>query len=48
MPNQYYIGEDGCQVASCTNKQEFPDAECPYCVIHSLQKHMTGEVQPNV
>ena len=44
----HYVGENGCAVASCTSKQEFPDGDSPYCCIHSLQKHMTGEVQPNV
>lgn len=33
----HYIGEHDCKVATCTRVQEFPDAECPYCIVHSLE-----------
>jgi hypothetical protein len=33
----FYVGDDDCKVASCPRKQEFPRAEDPYCLHHSLE-----------
>jgi len=46
MSNEYqihYIGRDGCKVATCTAKQEFPEADEPYCAKHSMEKFLEGD-----
>lgn len=41
---RFYIGSDDCKVASCPSKQEFPEADCPYCCLHSLDNYLAEEV----
>ena len=38
-----YIGSDDCAVATCTERQEFPDAECPYCIVHSIENFFSDD-----
>lgn len=39
----YYVGEDDCKKARCNREQEFPDADDPYCIIHSLEDHFSED-----
>jgi len=35
--NIYYIGSNDCKKWTCNQRQEFPMADDPYCVKHSLE-----------
>lgn len=39
---RFYIGEDDCRKASCNYRQEFPEGDSPYCLIHALEEFMAG------
>lgn len=39
----YYIGENDCKKATCNLKQEFPRAECPYCIFHAVEDFFSEE-----
>jgi len=38
LSGHYYIGRHDCRVATCPHRQEFPDGDSPYCVLHSLEQ----------
>jgi hypothetical protein len=41
----YYLGEDDCKKATCPRKQEFPQADSPYCIFHAYQDWASTNIE---